>query len=924
MAAMAVGACGAGATAQTISAVQPLAGGTFTRVYGVNSNGTAAAGYATNNLSQDVAIRWTLSGGTASMGFLPGGSINSYAQAINGNGTVLVGYGDSGGITRAFKWTTSGGYQILSFVGATSGFNRANAVSADGLVVVGTSGVSASVNGFTLDNLNYPNATSPFNLCATVGAGNSGLAVSADGLTIGGTCGPGAAVRTYVPNSVLGIIPGFPGQQWQMAEAVSSNGAFITGRYSPSTGGEFGYRYGLTVPGFVQALPLTPNGATALRPRAISGDGSIIVGQVVDNLQGTTGFAWTPATGTILIADHLQGRGVNLSGWTITDVTGISVDGTAMCGNGIFGGQALGWVARNLACPDINAAISQVAGCPGGPAQLQAFAVPPSGVTLVYRWFKGGVPVVNGPQPSGSTVSGAGTANLTFSNLQAGDAGSYQAGVSAEGACEVLSTSYSFGGPSSLTITNQPTSTTVCLGANPFFFAAATFPSGGVTFKWQKLVTPPSGWASLNDGPSGFGSTYIGTATTTFSVLGAQGLDTAQYRCVFNVNGCSQATQAISNAVQLTVIDSLPAILGPNDAAACAGANTVQLGVTVNPCNGCTFQWQKYTPCVLVNCWGNIYDGPTGNGGTYGGTQTQTMTLAGLYPGDFTQYRCIVTMPCAGAVASGEATVSVTPEASIASGPTVTSACLGGLGAMNVVANPPGSTYQWQRYVGPCMLCWQSIADGPTGNGGAFSGTQTPTLNISPLNAIDAAGEYRCVVLGPCGLTPVGSPAGTIATLQAAPLIQAQPVGGPICPNGTRQLSVTIAPGNFGAVTYQWWRYVAVFPIYQPVGDGTYPSGAVYSGSQTSTLTVSNFKQQDAGMYYCMVSGTCSNVPTNEVKLVWCPADFNCSGSLTVQDIFDFLSVWFAHLSSADFNNSGQVTVQDIFDFLTAWFAGCS
>jgi hypothetical protein len=25
----------------------------------------------------------------------------------------------------------------------------------------------------------------------------------------------------------------------------------------------------------------------------------------------------------------------------------------------------------------------------------------------------------------------------------------------------------------------------------------------------------------------------------------------------------------------------------------------------------------------------------------------------------------------------------------------------------------------------------------------------------------------------------------------------------------------------------------------------------------------------------------------------------------------------------ADFNNSGAVNIQDIFDFLTAWFAGC-
>lgn len=54
-----------------------------------------------------------------------------------------------------------------------------------------------------------------------------------------------------------------------------------------------------------------------------------------------------------------------------------------------------------------------------------------------------------------------------------------------------------------------------------------------------------------------------------------------------------------------------------------------------------------------------------------------------------------------------------------------------------------------------------------------------------------------------------------------------------------------------------------------------------------------------------------------------CPADFNGSGSVTVQDIFDFLSAYFDNNVAADFNESGTVTVQDIFDFLNAYFAGC-
>jgi hypothetical protein len=52
-----------------------------------------------------------------------------------------------------------------------------------------------------------------------------------------------------------------------------------------------------------------------------------------------------------------------------------------------------------------------------------------------------------------------------------------------------------------------------------------------------------------------------------------------------------------------------------------------------------------------------------------------------------------------------------------------------------------------------------------------------------------------------------------------------------------------------------------------------------------------------------------------------CAADWNASGAVTVQDVFDFLTAWF--VNAADFNLSGSTTVQDIFDFLGAWFSGC-
>lgn len=49
--------------------------------------------------------------------------------------------------------------------------------------------------------------------------------------------------------------------------------------------------------------------------------------------------------------------------------------------------------------------------------------------------------------------------------------------------------------------------------------------------------------------------------------------------------------------------------------------------------------------------------------------------------------------------------------------------------------------------------------------------------------------------------------------------------------------------------------------------------------------------------------------------------DFTCDFSIDVQDIFGFLSGWFARSPAADFDGRDGVGVADIFNFLSAWFA---
>jgi hypothetical protein len=54
-----------------------------------------------------------------------------------------------------------------------------------------------------------------------------------------------------------------------------------------------------------------------------------------------------------------------------------------------------------------------------------------------------------------------------------------------------------------------------------------------------------------------------------------------------------------------------------------------------------------------------------------------------------------------------------------------------------------------------------------------------------------------------------------------------------------------------------------------------------------------------------------------------CIADFNGSGVVSVQDLFDFLEGFFSQNPRADWNGSCDLTPQDLFDFLAAYFTGC-
>jgi uncharacterized membrane protein len=178
-----------------------------------------------------------------------------------------------------------------------------------------------------------------------------------------------------------------------------------------------------------------------------------------------------------------------------------------------------------------------------------------------------------------------------------------------------------------------------------------------------------------------------------------------------------------------------------------------------------------------------------------------------------------------------------------------------------------------------------------------------------------------------------GGPTRTEAWVATVPvLLTSQPtskITSPTC-NATFSASAT----GSGALTYQWeiematniWQHLASDPAPLPCGSGS----SVYAMPNDSPNVTIGITPCPGGTgapqhfhIRCVVSNACGSATSNEATYTVCPADFDCSGSLAVADIFAFLNAWFADDPRADFNGGG-LAVQDIFDFLNAWFAGCA
>jgi probable HAF family extracellular repeat protein len=320
----------------SITGLGVYSGKTESYGYGVDATGTVVVGESRVAAADTQAVRWTAGTGMLGLGDLFGGIDSSAAYRVSADSLVIVGQGNSASGREAFRWTSAGMVGLGDLSGGTFE-SFAGGVNADGSVVVGR-GQSASGE----EAFRWTSAGGMVGLGDLPGGSfdSIGLGVSADGSVVvgqGRSASGTEAFRWTAAGGMVGLgdLPG--GIFTSSAADVSSDGSILVGR-SSSTSGTQAFRWTLA-DGMV---PLGFIGGTFSEARAVSDDGSVIVGIASVAGGNLNASIWTPSGGMQRLWDVLVANGVDpaATGWsTLFEAIDVSPDGRFIVGSGLRNGE---------------------------------------------------------------------------------------------------------------------------------------------------------------------------------------------------------------------------------------------------------------------------------------------------------------------------------------------------------------------------------------------------------------------------------------------------------------------------------------------------------------------------------------------------------------------------------------------------------
>ncbi len=342
------------ADAQSFQGIGDLAGGlTESAAYNVSADGSTVVGSGRSALGRE-AVRWR-SGALISLGGIAGGTVESYASGTNFDGSIIVGLAHDASVNRPVRWD---GLVITQLPQAPNfgGGGVARSISANGRTIIGydTDGDLSSWNNATAYRIDDGVLT------ALIYQGPSGKdsaangSPSADGRVLTGRVRliSGVLRACTWTDSTFAELPNLVGgPDYSQGTNVSADGTVIVGTCGSAASNQAeACRW---VGGLPFSLGNLPGGINSGAADACNHDGSLIVGYS-DVAGAWHAFIWDATNGmrdlkSVLTNDH----GLNLSGWTLTEATGITPDGSVIVGYGTNpNGDTEGFVAR-ISCTTV-------------------------------------------------------------------------------------------------------------------------------------------------------------------------------------------------------------------------------------------------------------------------------------------------------------------------------------------------------------------------------------------------------------------------------------------------------------------------------------------------------------------------------------------------------------------------------------------
>jgi hypothetical protein len=220
-------------------------------------------------------------------------------------------------------------------------------------------------------------------------------------------------------------------------------------------------------------------------------------------------------------------------------------------------------------------------------------------------------------------------------------------------------------------------------------------------------------------------------------------------------------------------------------------------------------------------------------------------------------------------------------------------------------ANPV--TYKWQIQTPPGSGPWTDITTNTinliSGVNFSFTGRTTASLGITitaaPANLTGAVATFRSVATSTCGSN---NSTGATLSLASPTQITSTLPNASICPAGFINLSATA--NAIGTVSTQWqirdtnntWLNLSTTPTAVGCSGGsTAYAFLIAPTAMSASLAIHGCPRYDFAVRGMVTdTGACAPAPTNTATIRNCPADVDCNGAFNLDDIFQFINMWFA------------------------------